>query len=95
MASVTTFPLPDNLARERIETGWALAAISGNQIAAVREFRRLSPQVAQHLPIGAEQAAEVIRRWLDTLPASSVVDELQQLGRITVGMCHEGQFLEC
>ena len=76
MATVTTFPLPDKLARERIETGWALAAISGDQVAAVREFRQLSPQVAQHLPIGAIEAAEVIRRWLDTLPASAVVDEL-------------------
>lgn len=90
MATVTTFPLP-----ERIETGWALAAIAGDQVAAVREFRRLSPQVARHLPIGAELAAAIIRRWLETLPASAVVNELQRLGRITVGMCHEGQFLEC
>lgn len=95
MATVTTFPLPDHLEPERIETGWALAAIAGDQVTAVREFKRLSPQVTQHLPIEAELAAAIIRRWLDTLPASAVVDELQQLGRVTVGMCHEGQFLEC
>lgn len=77
-----------------LETGWALAALTGDRVATVREFRRLSPQVAHHLPIGAEEAAALIRRWLDTLPASAVVDELQQFGRITVGMCHEGQFLE-
>lgn len=95
MATVTTYSLPGNLVRERIEPGWAVAAIAGDQVAAVREFRRLSPQVANHLPIGADEAAAVIRRWLDTLPASSVVDELQQLGRVTVGMCHAGQFLVC
>lgn len=69
-------------------------AISRKRIVALREFQQLSPQVAYHRPIGAEEASAVIRRWLDTLPASGIVDELQQLGRIAIGMRREDQFLE-
>lgn len=94
MATVITYPLTDLQIRSCPAGRWALAAISRKKIVAIKEFQQLSPQVAYHLPIGAEEAAAVIRRWLETLPASGTVDELRQLGRIAIGMRREDQFLE-
>lgn len=95
MPNVTSYSLTDQQIRTCPAGRWALAAISRKQVIVLKEFQQLSPQVAYYLPIGAEEAAAVIRRWLGTLPASSIVEELQQLGRIAIGMRREDQFLEC
>lgn len=87
--------IPDSLASQYHGSGWALAAIAGGQIVALRYIADVArPEIADKIADGGPHARMFVRAWLGTAEAGSVIRELQALGDVTVGMCSCWEFLE-
>lgn len=90
-----TLKIPDTLAGQYHGAGWALAAVTGGQIVALRYINEVaSPEVADQIAEGGSHARFFVRTWLDTDEAGPVVRELQALGDVTLGMCSCWEFIE-
>lgn len=83
----------DSLAGQYHGAGWALAAISGGQVVALRYVADVAGPPIEDVASGPH-AAFFIRRWLDTAAAAPVVRELSALGEVSVGMCSSWEFCE-
>lgn len=93
---MTVYRIPDAMASAYKGAGWALAAISGDQIVALRYIADVAPATVADAMAEAEgaHARFFVRAWLCTAEAAPVVRELQALGEVTVGMCSAWEFVE-
>ena len=93
--SMKIFNITDALAGQYQGAGWALAAIAGQQVVALRYVSDVAPAaVVDSMTDGGEHAASAVRRWLSTSAAAPIVRELQALGQVSVGMCGNREFCE-
>lgn len=88
-----TYSIPDTLASVYHGSGWALAAIASGQVVALRYVDDVA-DVALADQLDGDHAAFFVRQWMQTQEAAPVVRELQALGRVSVGMCSSGEFME-
>ncbi|KCB25094.1 hypothetical protein [Bordetella hinzii] len=86
---MNVFPIPDSLAEAYHGAGWALGAVLGGQLVALRYVADLGVSVEP----GAA-GVQAVRAWIESPGAAPVVRELQALGRVTIGMCSGWQFVE-
>lgn len=94
-SAVKTYKITDSMAAQYHGAGWALAAVTGGQVVALRYIRDVAPdQIADAVAEGGAHAAFFVRQWLDTSDAAPVVRELQALGQVSVGMCSCWEFVE-
>lgn len=94
-AAMTAYPIPDTLADHYHGAGWALVAIAGGQLVALRYLADAAgeswqEQIEQMGPHGKL----IVRQWLETAEAGRHVHELQALGEVSVGMCSCWEFVE-
>lgn len=90
---MTTYLIPDTLAGQYHGAGYALAAISGGQVVALRYVADVAGPPIEDVTSGPH-AAFFVRQWLATDAAGPTVRELQALGEISVGMCSAWEFCE-
>lgn len=94
-ATMNVYKITDALASQYHGSGWALAAITGDQVVALRYIADVVPdQIADAVAEGGQHAAFFVRQWLATAQAGPVVRELQALGQVSVGMCSCWEFVE-
>ena len=87
------YPVNDAVASQYKGVGFALAAVTGGQIVALRYVRDVAPaQVVDAVEDGGEHAPFFVRQWIGSTEASPVVRELQALGDVLVGMCSSWEF---
>ncbi|RTZ41108.1 hypothetical protein EKL30_15595 [Candidimonas sp. SYP-B2681] len=89
---MNTYPIPESLAGSYRGDGWALAATLNGQVVAIRYISEIAPGIAEQLE--GPHASLFVKQWLGTLEAMSVVRELQALGKVSLGMCRNWEFLE-
>lgn len=93
--AMNVYKITESLASQYHGSGWALAAISGGQVVALRYIADVATaQVADAVAEGGSHAAFFVRQWLGTSEAGPVVRELQALGQVSVGMCSAWEFIE-
>jgi len=86
--------ITDTIANQYHGAGWALAAVAGGQIVALRYIADVAPdQVAEQVADGGQHAGFFVKHWLSTAEAGPVVRELQALGEVSVGMCSCWEFV--
>ena len=93
-ASMNVYKIPDTLASQYHGAGYALAAITGTQVVALRYLRDVAPVLADKIDVGGAHDEFFVRQWLGTAEAGPVVRELQALGEVSVGMCSAWEFAE-
>lgn len=94
-ATMNVYKITDALASQYHGAGWALAAIAGGQVVALRYIADVAPDtVADAVAEGGPHAAFFVRQWLATAEAGPVVRELQALGQVSVGLCSAWEFCE-
>lgn len=87
--------ITESLAGQYHGAGWALAAVAGGQIVALRYIVDVAPpEVADKIADGGPHARMLVRAWLGTDDAGPVIRELQAIGDLTVGMCSCWEFVE-
>lgn len=92
---MSVYPVPDNLATQYHGSGWALAAVTGGALVALRYVADVAPAtVADAVTEGGPHAAFFVRTWLASAEAAPIVRELQALGQVSVGMCSCWEFVE-
>ena len=92
---MTVYPIGEALAAQYRGAGWALAAVTGGQVVALRYVDDVAPtEVADTVAEGGQHAAFFVRQWLGTSEAAPVVRELHALGAVSVGMCSAWEFVE-
>lgn len=93
--TMSVYKITDTLANQYHGSGWALAAIAGGRVVALRYVTDVAPDaVADVVAAGGSHAAFFVRQWLGTSEAGPVVRELQALGEVSVGMCSCWEFVE-
>ena len=96
--SMNTHAIPESLSRQYHGSGWALAAITGGQLVALRYVSDLAPELTDDLIDdlieGGSIARAAVQKWIASDAAGHVVRELQALGEVAVGMCSCGEFVE-
>lgn len=93
--AMNVYKITAALADQYHGAGWALAAITGGQVVALRYVTDVAPDaVADAVADGGPHAAFFVRQWLGTSEAGPVVRELQALGQVSVGMCSAWEFVE-
>lgn len=85
---MATYPLPESLSDTHDGDEWAIAAILGGRVVALRYLADVAPSLTKHL--GAPSAEFVIKRWVQTAPAD--LRELQALGDVSAGIVTEDGF---
>lgn len=90
---MTVYPIPETLAAQYHGAGYALAAITGGQVTALRYVADVAGPPLEDVASGPH-AAFFVRQWLGTAEAAPVVRELQVLGDVHVGMCSSWEFVE-
>ncbi len=89
------FKITESLASQYHGAGWAMAAITGGQVVALRYIADVAPaRVADAVADGGAHARFFMRQWIVTDEAAPVVRELQALGQVSVGMCSAWEFCE-
>jgi hypothetical protein len=89
------YPINDAVASQYKGAGYALAAVTGGQIVALRYVRDVAPaQVSDAVDEGGAHAPFFVRQWIGSAEAGPVVRELQALGDVLVGMCSSREFVE-
>ena len=91
---MTVYPIPDILAGQYRGAGYALAAIAGGRIVALRYVADVAPALDETLCEGGAIARQVVQRWISSDAAGPTVRELQALGQVRVGMCSAWEFVE-
>lgn len=90
---MTAHKIAPTLALHYQGAGWALAAIAGGQVVALRYVRDVAPaEVADHLD--GPHAQFFVRQWMLTAAAGPAVRELQALGDVSIGMVSSWEFVE-
>lgn len=93
--TMQTYPIPESTAGQYHGAGWALAAIAGGQVVALRYLRDVAPAIAELLDAAdGAHAPFFVRQWLITDAAAPVVRELHSMGQVSVGMCSAWEFCE-
>lgn len=92
--NMIAYKIPDTLASQYHGAGWALAAITGDQVTALRYLRDVAPAIADEIDAGGAHDAFFVRQWINSQEAGPVVRELQALGQVSVGMCSAWEFCE-
>ena len=90
------FNIPKNLYNQYKGAGYALAAITGEQIIKVIYFEDMSPILADALADDDEgqHGDFFVRQFLKTQGAAPFIRELQAMGEVSVGMCSCYTFVE-
>ncbi|MGB3290913.1 MAG: hypothetical protein WBA83_16700 [Burkholderiaceae bacterium] len=89
---MTTYTIPESLASAYKGAGWALAAVLDGRVVALRYIQAAAPSIADQLD--GQHAEFFMKQWLDTAEARVIVRELQALGKISVGICSNREFIE-
>ena len=93
--AMNVYPIPDATASQYHGAGWALVAIAGGQVVAIRYLRDVAEAIAEQIEeAGGAHASFFVKQWLQTDAAAPVVRELQALGQVSVGMCSAWEFCE-
>lgn len=93
--AMQAYPITDQIAPQYKGAGYALAAIIGGQVVALRYVLDVATgEVADQIAEGGTHAAFFVRQWLQTDEAAPVVRELQALGQVSVGMASCWEFCE-
>lgn len=92
--AMKTYPIPDNLAGQYHGAGYALAAVTGGQLVALRYVADLAPDLDDVLTEGGAPARQAVQRWIGSDAAGPAARELQALGEVSVGMCSAWEFVE-
>lgn len=89
------YPVNDAVASQYKGAGFALVAVTGGQIVAIRYVRDVAPaKVSDAVDGGGAHAPFFVRQWIESSEAGPVVRELQALGDVLVGMCSSWVFVE-
>jgi hypothetical protein len=91
---MTAYPIPAPLASTYHGAGYALAAIMGSQLVALRYLADVAPELADVLAEGGRIARQAATAWIASDAAGPTVRELQALGHVSVGMCSAWEFVE-
>lgn len=91
---MNVYPIPDTLASAYQGAGYALAAVAGGQLVALRYIADLAPQLDDTLAEGGRPARDAVQDWIGSDDAAPTVRELQALGAVSVGMCSAWEFVE-
>lgn len=95
--SMNTHAIPESLSHQYHGAGWALAAITGGQLVALRYVSDLAPELdddlIDDLIEGGSIARAAVQKWIASDAAGPSVRELQALGEVSVGMCSCGEFV--
>ena len=92
--SMNTHVIPESLSHQYHGAGWALAAITGGRLIALRYVSDLAPELDDDLIEGGNTARAAVQKWFASDAAGPAVRELQALGEVSVGMCSCGEFVE-
>ena len=92
--AMSTHPIPESISNQYHGAGWALAAVTGGELVALRYVSDLAPVLANDLIEGGNTARAAVQRWIASDAAGPAVRELQALGDVSVGMCSCGEFVE-
>lgn len=87
-------PIPEALASQYHGAGYALAAIAGGQLVALRYVEDAAPELGDVLAEGGSAARRAVQAWIVSDAAGPTVRELQALGDVSVGMCSAWEFCE-
>lgn len=92
---MNAFKIPESLASHYHGAGWAIAAIAGGKVVALRYIEDVAPlAVADAVAQGGSHARFFVDQWIKTTEALPVVRELQALGQISLGMLSSWEFVE-
>ena len=95
--SMNTHAIPESLSHQYHGAGWALAAITGGQLVAMRYVSDIAPELdddlIDDLIEGGSIARAAVQKWIASDAAGPSVRELQALGEVSVGMCSCGEFV--
>lgn len=86
--------LPEALASHYHGAGYALAAVTGTQVVALRYIEDLAPELGDVLAEGGHAARQAVTRWIASDAAAPVVREMQAMGNVSIGMCSAWEFVE-
>ena len=92
--AMNTHAIPESLSHQYHGAGWALAAITGGQLVALRYVSDLVPELDDDLIEGGNTARAAVQKWIASDAAVPAVRELQALGDVSVGMCSCAEFVE-
>lgn len=93
--NMNVYKIPDTLASQYHGAGWALAAIAGGRVVALRYLADVaSPDIVDAMGKLGPHARMVVRQWISMPQAGPVVRELQALGEVSAGMLSAGEFCE-
>lgn len=92
--AMKTYPIPETLASAYHGAGYALAAIVGDQLVALRYVEDLAPELGDVLAEGGTASRQAVQEWIVSDAAGPTVRELQALGDVSVGMCGSWEFVE-
>lgn len=87
---MATYPIPEYLQDSHDGDEWAIAAILGGRVVALRYISDIAPEITQFL--GGKAAGFAFRRWIGSEPTE--LRELQALGPVSVGIVGADGFLE-
>lgn len=88
------YPITDTMAGQYHGAGYALAAVTGGHVVALRYLQELDDTLADDLAEGGQQARQAVMRWIGSDAAAPAVRELQALGEVSAGMCSAWEFVE-
>lgn len=90
-----TYKITEAVEAQYKGAGWALAAITGGQVVALRYLNAVANESVNEEIFEFPSAAQIpITRWLDDAAARAVVRELQALGEVSIGMCGSWEYVE-
>ena len=92
--SMNVYPIPESIAPQYHGAGYALAAIAGGQIVALRYVADAAPALDEELAEGGAIARQAVQRWIASDAAGPTVREMQAFGQMSVGMCSCREFVE-
>ena len=93
--SMTTYKITDAVEHQYHGSGWALAAITNNEVVALRYLSDIATdEVNRSIQESEIHAPLFVKTWLDTNEASNVVRELQAIGEVSIGICSCWEFTE-
>ena len=92
--AMITHAIPESLSHQYHGAGWALAAITGGQLVALRYVSDMAPELDDDLIEGGSAARAAVQKWIASEAAGPAVREMRALGEVSVGMCSCGEFVE-
>lgn len=86
-----TYPIPEYLTDSHDGDEWAIAAIMGGRVVALRYITDIAPQLTKYLDSAATPTL-LIKQWMQTSPIE--LRELQMLGEISAGLITSEGFID-